>query len=152
MTPPQEARPLLRRTGLDLSARRDHQAAGIVSAYVWRWSIETTPDRVRGRLFEESRAHLGFETQRQGSDLATERTTPCLLGLYSIVVLLAYRLYRAGGLSAHRFAWYDKQEARLSEVTPWRRCAAICRRLSIFRRPRPTPSAWMETLVPSDAP
>ena len=71
----------------------DDRAADIVSAYIQRWSIETTPDQVRGKLFEESRAHLGFETQRQWSDLATERTTPCLLGLYSIVALLAYRLY-----------------------------------------------------------
>ena len=51
----------------------DDRAADIVSAYSERWSIETT--------FEESRAHLGFETQRQWSDLATERITPCLLSL-----------------------------------------------------------------------
>ena len=68
----------------------DDRATDIVSAYLKRWSIETTPDQVRGRLFEESRAHLGFETQRQWSDLATERTTRCLLGLYSMVALLAH--------------------------------------------------------------
>ena len=86
----------------------DDRAADIVSAYIQRWSIETT--------FEESRAHLGFETQRQWSDLATERTTPCLLGLYSIVVLLANGLYRSGGLSVRRFAWYDKQQATFSDT------------------------------------
>ena len=86
----------------------DDRAADIVSAYIQRWSIETT--------FEESRAHLGFETQRQWSDLATERTTPCLLGLYSIVVLLANGLYRSGGLSVRRFAWYDKQQATFSDA------------------------------------
>ena len=37
---------------------------------VFHQVIETT--------FEESRAHLGFETQRQWSDLAIERTTPWL--------------------------------------------------------------------------
>ena len=65
------------------------RAGDIVACFIKRWSIEMTPDRVRGRLFEESRAHLGFETQRQWSDLAIERTTPCLLSLYSIVSLLA---------------------------------------------------------------
>ena len=86
----------------------DDRAADIVSAYIQRWSIETT--------FEESRAHLGFETQRQWSDLATERTAPCLLGLYSIVALLAHGLYRAGGLSVRRLAWYDKQQATFSDA------------------------------------
>ena len=86
----------------------DDRAADIVSAYSERWSIETT--------FEESRAHLGFETQRQWSDLATERSTPCLLGLYSIVALLAHGLYRAGGLSVRRLAWYDKQQATFSDA------------------------------------
>ena len=57
------------------------RAGDIVACFIKRWSIETT--------FEESRAHLGFETQRQGSDLAIERTTPCLLSLYSLVTLLA---------------------------------------------------------------
>ena len=61
-----------------------HQAPG---------GIETMPDQVRGRLLEESRAHLGFETQRQGSDLAIERITPCLPGLYSLVTLLAHDRY-----------------------------------------------------------
>ena len=94
----------------------DDRAVDIVSAYIQRWSIETTPDQVRGRLFEESRAHLGFETQRQWSDLATERATPSLLGLYSIVVLLVHGLYRAGGLSVRRLAWYDKQQATFSDT------------------------------------
>ena len=57
------------------------------------------PYQARGRLFKESQAHLGFKTQRQWSDLATERTTPWLLGLYSIVALLAHGLYRAGPVS-----------------------------------------------------
>ena len=86
----------------------DDRAVDIVSAYIGRWSIETT--------FEESRAHLGFETQRQWSDLATERTTPCLLGLYSIVALLAHGLYRSGGLSVRRLAWYNKQQATFSDA------------------------------------
>lgn len=52
----------------------------IVGWFVGRWSIEVT--------FEESRAHLGLETQRQWSVRALERSTPCLLGLFSVVVVL----------------------------------------------------------------
>ena len=43
--------------------------------------------------FEESRRHLGVETQRQWSDLAIARTTPVLLGL----------LRTTGGLSSVKF-------------------------------------------------
>jgi hypothetical protein len=43
--------------------------------------------------FEESRAHLGIETQRQWSDLAIERSTPLLFGLYSLVTLFGQALY-----------------------------------------------------------
>ena len=35
--------------------------------------------------------HLGFETQRQWSELAIRRTTPALLGLFSLVTLFAHR-------------------------------------------------------------
>ena len=37
-------------------------------------------------------AHLGVETQRQWSDLVIARTTPCQLGLFSLVTLLAAQL------------------------------------------------------------
>ncbi len=42
--------------------------------------------------FEEERAHLGMETQRQWSDLAITRTTSILLGLFSLVTILAHHL------------------------------------------------------------
>ena len=44
----------------------------------------------RSRL-EEARRHLGVETQRQWSERAIRRTTPALLGLFSLVTLLAHR-------------------------------------------------------------
>ena len=47
-----------------------------------RWQVEST--------FQEVRAHLGVETQRQWTDLAIPRTTPALLGLFSLVTLLAH--------------------------------------------------------------
>ena len=59
-------------------------AEEIVRDFMKRWSVETT--------FEESRAHLGIETQRQWSDRAIERTTPLLFGLYSLVALFGSAL------------------------------------------------------------
>jgi DDE family transposase len=60
----------------------------IVTWFVQRWQVEVT--------FQEVRAHLGVETQRQWADLASARTTPTLLGLFSVVTLLAH------ALSAHQ--------------------------------------------------
>jgi hypothetical protein len=51
---------------------------------VRRWSVEVT--------FEEGRAHLGLETQRQWSDQEIARTTPVLLALFSLVTMLALQL------------------------------------------------------------
>jgi hypothetical protein len=60
------------------------EPAQIVAWFVRRWTVEVT--------FQEARAHFGVETQRQWSDTAIARTTPCLLALFSIVTLLAARL------------------------------------------------------------
>jgi hypothetical protein len=58
--------------------------------------------------FREVRDHLGVETQRQWSDRAIGRTTPCLLALFSIVTLLAARLDRCARSAVHIDAWYRK--------------------------------------------
>ncbi len=73
-----------------------------------RWPLEVT--------FEEARAHLGLETQRQWSDLAIERTTPALLGLYSLIVVLAQALYPTGDLPLPQAAWYPKTHATFHDV------------------------------------
>jgi len=83
-------------------------AIKIVEYYVLRWSVEVT--------FEESRRHLGVETQRQWSDKAIERTTPVLFGLYSIVCLIALRLSKNNELIPQSTAWYQKQEITFSDV------------------------------------
>jgi hypothetical protein len=80
----------------------------IVQQFVQRWTIETT--------FEESRTHLGLETQRQWSDWAIERTTPCLFGLYSVVALLAHALHPDGKVPVQRTAWYAKSHATFADV------------------------------------
>ena len=74
---------------LPLCTDLDREPAQIVSWFVRRWSVEVT--------FQEARAHLGVETQRQWSDKAIARTTPCLLALFSIVTLLAARSRPANG-------------------------------------------------------
>ena len=73
-----------------------------------RWPGEVT--------FEETRAHLGVQTQRQWSGLAIERTTPCLLGLYSLVTLLGQRLYPKGDIPYQQTVWYRKQQATFADV------------------------------------
>ncbi len=55
------------------------------------------------------RRHLGFETQRQWSDLAIGRTTPALLGLFSLVTLFAHdRMTQEEAGALRRAAWYHK--------------------------------------------
>jgi hypothetical protein len=72
----------------------------IVEWFVLRWQLEVT--------FEEARAHLGIETQRQWSDLAILRTTPALLGLFSLVTLFAHALLHGQPLPVRQAAWYAK--------------------------------------------
>jgi hypothetical protein len=72
----------------------------ILSWFVMRWQLEIT--------FQEARRHLGFETQRQWSDLAIRRTTPALLGLFSLVTLLAHRQMTQAAGAFRQAAWYHK--------------------------------------------
>jgi hypothetical protein len=80
----------------------------IVAEFMKRWSLEAT--------YEESRAHLGMETQRQWSDPAIERTTPLLFGLYSLVALFAQALAPSGQLHARPSAWYRKSTPTFSDA------------------------------------
>src|SRR5215211_734272 len=74
----------------------------ILSWFVMRWQLEVT--------FQEARRHLGFETQRQWSDMAIRRTTPALLGLFSLVTLFAHqRMRQAVGTFRRQAAWYHKR-------------------------------------------
>ena len=82
-------------------------ALTILAAYLQRWNVEVT--------FEEARAHLGLETQRQWSTRAVGRTTPCLLGLFSVVVLMAYAAH-PDHLPTRQAAWYPKPEATFSDA------------------------------------
>jgi hypothetical protein len=79
----------------------DGEPERIISWFVRRWQMEVT--------FQEARRHLGFETQRQWSELAIRRTTPALLGLFSLVTLFAHHRWMTQAASAFRqAAWYHK--------------------------------------------
>lgn len=80
----------------------------IIALYFRRWQIEVT--------FEEVREHLGVETQRQWSDKAIARTTPILMGLYTIVCLICNRLQEEQPIEVAQTAWYEKNGATFSDL------------------------------------
>ena len=80
----------------------------ILRWFAQRWQLEVT--------FREVRDHLGVESQRQWSDQAIARTTPCLLGLFSVVTLLASRLSRHARLRVSATAWYSKQRPTFADT------------------------------------
>ena len=80
----------------------------IVEWFIKRWQVEVT--------FEESRRHLGIETQRQWSDKAIGRETPCLFGLFSLITMVAQELHKGGKLKIRSAAWYQKEVATFSDA------------------------------------
>jgi hypothetical protein len=80
----------------------------IVEWFVQRWQLEVT--------LRDVREHLGVETQRQWSDLAIARTTPALLGLFSLVTVLAQRLAQRGKILTRQTAWYAKPRPTFSDA------------------------------------
>lgn len=92
------------------STNLEHSVKTIIEAYVSRWSIELT--------FEEVRRHLGFETQRQWSDKAIDRTTPIILASYSIITVMAFELAkeRCEKIALRSTAWYKKTHLTFSDV------------------------------------
>ena len=80
----------------------------IISWFVRRWQMEAT--------FAEVRQRLGFETQRHWSERAIQRTAPALLGLFSVITLLAHQYMAAGEAVVRRAAWYDKRYPTFSDA------------------------------------
>jgi hypothetical protein len=80
----------------------------IILWFVRRWQVEVT--------FHEVRTHLGVETQRQWADLSILRITPALLGLFSIVTLLANLHARKQKLPVQQTAWYIKKLPTFSDA------------------------------------
>ena len=105
----------------------DATPASILGWFVHRWSIEST--------FQETREHLGVETQRQWSDLAIARTTPALLGLFSLITLWAAEAKVAATLHPRSAAWYVKDELTFSDaIATVRRVLWSVPNLSISRK------------------
>lgn len=94
----------------------DADPLDILRWFVRRWSIEVTSAEVR--------RHLGVETQRQWADLAIARTTPILLGLFSLVTLWANTLYATRAPVVRTASWYQKPLPTFSDAL-----AAIRRQL-----------------------
>jgi hypothetical protein len=88
----------------DLVARPEQ----ILGWFVLRWQMETT--------FQEARRHLGVETQRQWSEMAIRRTTPALLGLFSLVTLFAHQSMTQSMGAVRRAAWYLKPRPTFSDA------------------------------------
>jgi hypothetical protein len=121
-------------------------AAQVIGYYVRRWQVEVT--------FEETRRHLGVETQRQWSDRAIARTTPILLGLFSLVTLLATRLVRDGRLPMRAAAWYAKATPTFSDALAavrrhyWRlpTSCTSAREQDMIKLPRTVVRRWREAV------
>lgn len=91
-----------------LCTDQNADAAQVLEWFVLRWNVEVT--------FHEVRTHLGVETQRQWSDLAILRTTPALLGLFSLVTILASQLLDGQPFPVRQAAWYTKALPTFSDT------------------------------------
>ena len=119
-----------------LSTNTNHTPQEILSWFVRRWTMEVT--------FEEARAHLGVETQRQWNSLAIGRTTPALFGLYSITTMTAQALMKVETEVVRRAAWYAKRQPTFSDAIAmvrrslWSHCyhSTSAQRVDVIKIPR----------------
>jgi hypothetical protein len=79
----------------------------IVECYTQRWSIETT--------FQECREYLRLESPKGYSQQTVLRFTPCLFGLYTIVVLLYLQLLNPSSTLRAIF-WRGKSTVTFSDM------------------------------------
>lgn len=86
----------------------------MINFFIRRWTVEVT--------FQEVRTHLGVETQRQWSDKAIARTTPILMGLFSLTTLLADQLNKQNKLTMNQTTWYQKEQPTFSDAIASVRC------------------------------
>jgi hypothetical protein len=116
----------------------------ILRWFMMRWQLEVT--------FQEMRRHLGFETQRQWSELAIRRTTPALLGLFSLITLFAQgRMAQAAG-PFRRAAWYHKRAPTFADALALVRKELWAQEQTFYGSPSATdtvkvPRAFVERLT-----
>jgi len=111
-----------------LATDLDARPHDILAWFVRRWQVEVT--------FEEVRAHCGVETQRQWSDMAILRSTPALLGLFSIITLFAHEISKSGKLKIRTAAWYPKAIPTFSDAIAAVRREIWAHQISSMSRPR----------------
>jgi hypothetical protein len=80
----------------------------VLAWFVLRWQLEVT--------LAEARRHLGVASQRQWSEAAIRRTTPALLGLFSLVALLAHQRMTDPAGAVRRAAWYRKAHPTFADA------------------------------------
>jgi hypothetical protein len=112
-----------------LGPDQEATAVEIVEWFVLRWQLEVT--------FHEVRTHLGVETQRQWSARAIERTTPALLGLFSLVTLFAHEWLRGTRLPLRQAAWYPKTAPTFADTLAF-----------VRQQLWPTILSWMSPATP----
>jgi hypothetical protein len=79
----------------------------IVECYTQRWSIETT--------FQECREYLKLESTKGYSQQTVLRFTPCVFGLYTLVVLLYLQLPRPAS-TPRALLWQGKSTVTFSDM------------------------------------
>jgi hypothetical protein len=117
----------------------------ILRWFVMRLQLEVT--------YQQMRRHLGFETQRQWSELAIRRTTPALLGLFSLVTLFAHQQMRQPVSVLRRQAgWYHKAHPTFSDALALVRRELWTQEQTFYGSPAQTnmvkvPRVYMERLT-----
>ena len=102
----------------------DMAPADIIKNFVLRWNLEVT--------FEETRAHLGIETQRQWSDKSIARTTPLLMGLFSFVTLVAFPCIKPKHLLVWNWLHGMTNRGSLHSQISWQSLGVQFGQISIF--------------------
>ncbi|HEY8598158.1 MAG TPA: transposase [Thermomicrobiales bacterium] len=87
--------------------------APILAWFVQRWPLAVT--------LEETRRHLGVATRvrvprRQWPEMAIRRTTPALLGLFSLVALIAHERMVDPARTTRQAAWYHKERPTFADA------------------------------------
>ncbi|WP_245435666.1 IS701 family transposase [Microvirga calopogonii] len=109
----------------------------VIRWFILRWQLDVT--------FQEARAHLGVETQRQWSDSAVARSTPCLFGLFSMVTLLAGQLHHQTRTAVWTDSWYRKSRPTFAGALAavrrqiWREVGLLTSRCR-HNAPKPSPA------------
>lgn len=129
-----------------LCTNREAPPRRIVEWFIKRWQTEVT--------FEETRRHLGIETNRQWSDQAIQRTTPCLMGMFSLIAMVAEELSKQGKLKMRQAVWYHKQIATFSDaigcvrqqIWEWQSLQTSGKEVEMIKIPRPYLECLTDTL------